>query len=440
MGSSFSRLKSCISNFGHSFSSGRLADSILALVEGRRKFILGLCAVALILQSVAYVKHFGLVTFAQPRNFTYRFEDLAGRVANFRQLARTGDIYSQFSNQAFTYPPTAIPIYWLLVVPWHSGVTLVWTLVSSTSLVVMCAVLINQNFPQLKGAVTAAYACLTAILANLIYPPAYENIEFGQSTTFILMLFCIAPFARRSYTKGILIGVATAMKIFPGAYILLWCFRRQFKPVIVSCITLITLSTTIFYLWPKSTISFWRTEAIGGREVEHLSHGLKEIGNSSLLSPVLREVNLSQPADSRILTLTCLCSFVFGVYIVFRKNLESSPDLEVIVLWIFSAWSSIVMWDHYFAACILAPIAYLRLRYQSEVRVALALLTLWTTIPWWAIREYGGTSLWVIPIQYLAQNALWMIPPALLIAFFLMQTKGELRKLDNNQTIARTTL
>ncbi|MFB3895817.1 MAG: glycosyltransferase family 87 protein [bacterium] len=112
------------------------------------------------------------------------------------------------------------------------------------------------------------YLYLTLVcLLTLFYSPVISTLFKGQANVLILVLLGLSLlyfYRNRQYLSGIILGIATMIKILPGFLIIYWLWKREYKLAIAAIATIITISLlTILILglpmhitWVKQTIRY----------------------------------------------------------------------------------------------------------------------------------------------------------------------------------------
>jgi len=169
----------------------------------------------------------------------------------------------------FTYPPIAAVLATpLTFVPWEP---LGW-LWSAGQMVVLAGVAAVAYRPLLRR-VTArlrpiALGLLTAALLWLL--PLEDGIKFGQ-VDILLVALCLADYMvrRPGWPRGMLIGVATAVKLTPGVFLIhLWCSGRR-REAMTATTTAVGLTLGAWLIIPADSADYWfgaifDSERLGG--------------------------------------------------------------------------------------------------------------------------------------------------------------------------------
>src|SRR5690242_4509160 len=281
----------------------------------------------------------------------------------------------------FTYPPAAalfaVP---LALLPW-AGAQLAWV----PFIYVPLAVIIWFAFaPFLRRVPTvplraAVFAVIFAACAYLF--PMRDEMRFGQVDT-VLLAMAVADCAARSprWPRGALVGLATAIKLVPGVFIVyLWLSGRR-RAAVTAAATALAWTLGAWLLLPGDSVTYW-TSAIfqSGRLGSNAG-----TFNQSLRGILLREF-LPGRAPGALWAVVAVVVTVAGFAVV-RRLARQSRQLEAIavtaLLWVLL---SPVSWIHHFVVVIVAIGAILA-DGRSPRRVAIAVATaafFALTIPWW---------------------------------------------------------
>ena len=138
------------------------------------------------------------------------------------------------------------------------------------------------------------YAAGLAIPLALLVEPSRETISFGQINMLLVVLILadlLFAVPRNSRWAGVGIGLATALKLFPGIFIVYLLVTRRWRAAAVSAATAAgatLLAAAIFPgdSWRFWTVELWSTERVGRPDYT---------GNQSLQGMLARLVAPDQP-------------------------------------------------------------------------------------------------------------------------------------------------
>lgn len=165
-------------------------------------------------------------------------------------------IYEQhYQDWSFTYPPVTVLLFGpLSLVPDPLRVVAALGIAAVAVVIWLTFRMLGyQSGPGLVGAVLG----LTA--AMLWLQPVFDTLGQGQ-VNIALMLLVLADFAlarHRRWPMGVLIGVATAIKLTPGLFILYLLLTRRFRSAVTAGATFVALNVLGFIVAPSDSRQFW---------------------------------------------------------------------------------------------------------------------------------------------------------------------------------------
>jgi alpha-1,2-mannosyltransferase len=185
----------------------------------------------------------------------------AGRVVLSHPSAPESLYSPQFGSDLadrlpFTYPPFAALLFWpLALLPDVTGSTLF----TAVSLAVLIGCVLYVARPLLSRAGVFA-PVLTATLVGfaLLLEPVTMTLGLGQ-INLVLMAGCLADCvaARPRWPRGLFIGIATAIKLTPGIFIVyLWLTGRRTAAITAAGTTAVCTAVGAV-LRPGDSVTFW---------------------------------------------------------------------------------------------------------------------------------------------------------------------------------------
>jgi alpha-1,2-mannosyltransferase len=176
-----------------------------------------------------------------------------------------GELYDYIrphTEYGFTYPPfAALTMLPMALVPWNVAI-----LISSALTVVSTLVLlywfvdpIARRQRWTRWFTLAVAACLVAA-----YEPLRETFLFGQVNMVLLVLVGadVLYLVRRDHRfAGVLIGLATAIKLTPGLFIGYLLLTRRWRAALVASVTAFVATLVAGAVAPDASREFW-TDAL----------------------------------------------------------------------------------------------------------------------------------------------------------------------------------
>jgi alpha-1,2-mannosyltransferase len=280
---------------------------------------------------------------------------------------------------AFTYPPVAalfaVP---LALIPWPAA-QLAWVPVVYGPL----AVVIWYAFaPVLRRAGRlrpAAFAVVFAACAYLF--PVRDEMRFGQ-VDLVLLAMAVADCAARRprWPRGVLVGLATAIKLVPGVFIIyLWLSGRRRA---AATATLVALGCTLgaWLLLPHDSVTYWTSAIFDPGRL-----GPNAGTSDQSLRGLLLRAFLPGSLPGAVWAAAAAAAVVAGFALV-RRLARDSREMEAIaVTALVGVLASPVSWIHHYVVVVVAIGAILA-DGRMPGRVVLAAGTaayFALTIPWW---------------------------------------------------------
>lgn len=153
----------------------------------------------------------------------------------------------------FTCPPFAAVLFTPLAAVPALAVRLVWELASVAAFGWTCVVTL-----RLAGYRPARTIVLAMVAAGLLLEPVYHTLYLGQVNLFLLALV-LADMWRVACGRpaGIGIGLAAAIKLIPGIFILLLVLTRRTRDAVTASVTFACCALIGFGVDPGASQRYW---------------------------------------------------------------------------------------------------------------------------------------------------------------------------------------
>jgi alpha-1,2-mannosyltransferase len=281
----------------------------------------------------------------------------------------------------FTYPPfAALSMTPLLLVSFRAAGWL-W-LVLQLGLLWVCTGLAFRPFLDRFGARRGVVQGLLAALL-LQLRPVQDGVGYGQINGVIVTL-CLVDLTRaraRSWPRGSLIGLATAIKLTPAVFWLHFAVTRQWRTLVASVGFAAAVTAITALISPSASAAYW-TDALldPGRLGPNAG-----TANQSLRGMLMRLGPGAPAAQSLIWLLLVLLVGGFGLWLAARLDRIGDPVAVVAVLGMVAVLISPVSWVHHLQWGIVVIGALLGdgRRVRRVVLAAAASTVLLLELPWW---------------------------------------------------------
>ena len=238
----------------------------------------------------------------------------------------------------FTYPPLAavfaVP---LTTISEHLGFAL-WNLASIVALVFVVRASTGRLVHRFANPrVAFAVVCVIA----LTFSPVQDEIGFGQ-VGIVLMAMCFFDCTRdpSRRSRGLLVGVATAIKLVPGIFIpYLWLSGRR-RAAVVAAATFAALTLAGAALMPSDSNTFWTSKILDNGRVGNPGY----VNNQSLNGMLLRAIGSSTHVVWPVLAIGVAA---FGLHRAARASRSGDEMLGIALTALVGLLVSPVSWVHH---------------------------------------------------------------------------------------------
>jgi alpha-1,2-mannosyltransferase len=344
------------------------------------------------------------------------------------------DAYLAGLDLHFTYPPFAALLFWPFAQISVRLGQLTWLVINLVALVAMTAVSIRVVRPEWPRRRIWGVA-LVALFPVLRLSPDILTLDYGQVNFLIALLILVdltGTLRLRSVTlpRGVLLGIAAAVKLTPLIFIPFLLLTRQFRAAATALGSFLLCSAAAFAIAPHSSAFYW------SHKIFERAATLIYISDQNLHSALQRA--LGAPPAPVLLTVLTLLFAVGGLAVGTWAYRSSSPVLGILLCATTGLIVSPVSWAHHYVwiVPVLAWLALGRDRPPGGWWWALALAVLFWVAPiWWVPnvqQGYGG------PLVLLAGNSFFLAAVAfLLLASLLLSSRRRAGAVASGTTSGR---
>ena len=209
----------------------------------------------------------------------------------------------------FTYPPLAAiafcPIAWMSFPAASVTMTLITVVLLLFSTVIVLTRLDVWTAP--------ARWCLAAGLVGLAVihlEPIESNLAFGQINVILMTLVIADCLPRRTpWPRGVLLGLAIALKLTPAVFLLYFALRRDARAALTAIAAFAIASLAGFVLAWRDSLQYWTATV---RHTERI--GSAALNTNQNIAGALARLPLSPAEEFLMWTLGCLAALaVSGV-------------------------------------------------------------------------------------------------------------------------------
>ncbi|MGI5223688.1 glycosyltransferase 87 family protein [Actinoallomurus sp. CA-142502] len=156
----------------------------------------------------------------------------------------------------FTYPTFAVLLAVpLALVPWTVAQWL-WTAL----IFVAMTLVVRYSFARLLGRIRPWAPIMVGVLVALCAyaMPLRDQVRFGQ-VDIMLVAMCVADVApaRTRWPRGVLVGLATAIKLVPGVFVLYFLITGRRREAIHAAVAAVAATLLTFLVLPADSADYW---------------------------------------------------------------------------------------------------------------------------------------------------------------------------------------
>ncbi|GAA4008809.1 glycosyltransferase 87 family protein [Allokutzneria multivorans] len=314
----------------------------------------------------------------------------------------------------FTYPPFAAVLFGPLATLSWSAAVVATLLVGSAALIATTSITargFHQNWTRAVQ-VGAAFAAV-CVLAE----PIRATLGYGQINLVLMLLVvadCLLP--RTPWPRGLLIGVAAAIKLTPASFLLFFLVRLQWKPILAALGGFVAAGAVGWLVAPEDSLKYWTTLLLEPGRI-----GSAAFADNQSLRGALVRFGLTEAEASRWWVVVVPVVVVAAAFACWRLRASGRDLPALLVVAAAGLICSPVSWTHHWVwiapAAVGAVIAIRRsARPWPLIAVAAAPLALFFVGAHLLLRRGGNLELsWTWP-EHLLGNTYLITAFAVVIA------------------------
>jgi alpha-1,2-mannosyltransferase len=335
-----------------------------------------------------------------------------------RRFGDGATLYGDHFGQAlatplpYTYPPMWAAAMTLVAwLPWR-WIDVAWTVLDLALLWWVVRISYARLLDRLGDRRWLAWAGLVAVCA--LTAPVLSVFDLGQ-LGIVLMALVLADTLPRTtrLPRGVLVGIATAIKLLPGVFVLYWAVTERWRAAIVSAVTALGLWALTALLRPSISSTYWFQVAIHPERAGDAA----DVFNQSL-NGTLQRIGWSSTAVWAVIALVVL---VVGLRRAREAHASGDELAAVSLVALAGVLISPISWVHH--AVWIVPVTGVllgdgRIRARWIAWGATMLLFL-ADVPLW-----GRAGVPLGPFRVVAENAFVLALVALLVFLPIARAAG----------------
>jgi alpha-1,2-mannosyltransferase len=334
-------------------SSGQISDDVNDEPRAMRRVVTSkssswvLTVVSVLLWTFVALKLTHRVNTRLPLDFQV-YRDAALNMLHGRATYLT---HFTFKYLNFTYPPFALLLFSALALIPATVALALWWAVNLAAL----AVFVYLSFRALTTLHlrTLVPASLVVTGASCLWlEPVRSSLAFGQINFLLMLAVIIDVVAVRSTVRGVLVGIAAAVKLTPLIYIAYFFVTRKTSSIFRALGTFLAATLIAWLILPSDSATFWFHQAFSPGH----KGGAKGNINQSLFG-LLGRFSTALGSSMILLWLALsVATFLIGIYCAKRYVADHRFIEALLALALTEVLISPISWPHHWSWIILVPV------------------------------------------------------------------------------------
>jgi alpha-1,2-mannosyltransferase len=245
---------------------------------------------------------------------------------------------------------------------------------------------------------TPWFAVGLALPLTFLMEPIRDTLGFGQVNLLLvgLVLADVLALQRGRRWAGVGIGLATAVKLTPGVFLLYLALTRRRRAAATAVGAFVAASLLALVVDPRTSVRFWTTTLWETHRVGRLD----KTANQSILG-VLARLALPKPPDRALWAVLAAAVLVFAMWRAVRARWRGDELAGVTLAGLAGCLVSPVSWTHHLywvvpAAVVLVDVAVTRAgraRIRAAAGAVVVVGVFCSSLIWYFARSHGNVHL-----------------------------------------------
>lgn len=242
----------------------------------------------------------------------------------------------------FTYPPLAAIVFSPFAVMSLPAASAVITAITLLLLIIAVVIVLSRLDVWTAGRRIWLVAAIVAVTV-VQFEPIEANFDFGQINVVLMTLVIADCVPRRTpWPRGVLLGVAIALKLTPAVFLLYFLLRRDTRALLVSAASVVALTLLGFALAWRDSWEYW-TETV--RNTDRI--GAATLNTNQNIAGTLARFGVGEDLRFIVWVLACFAVLGLTVWAARRALRADEPVLALICVAMFGLVVSPVSWSHH---------------------------------------------------------------------------------------------
>jgi alpha-1,2-mannosyltransferase len=291
----------------------------------------------------------------------------------------------------FTYPPFSLLVMAPLTVAPLSLVKALWWVLDVGALVAVLSLAFRSALGVSRRRALLLSLALGAV-CTIAFEPLRNNLDFGQVNLILMAMIVFDLLKVRGRGRGVLVGVAAAVKLTPLLYIAYFLVTGDRRSALRAGGTFVALSALPWAIIPSGATSYWLHEAFNASRPGQPGYVSDQSWNGVFHRPPFHG-GAAGLVLWAVLSLATLAVGVAGSKLLVDLG---RPVDAILTLALVELLVSPISWTHHWSWLVLAPVvAWERWGKDRPVLAALGVIIVLVLAEpyWWPITGWFGAIL-----------------------------------------------
>lgn len=322
----------------------------------------------------------------------------------------------------FTYPPFAAMAFVALFGGSFVHGILLLSVLGLAALFLSCLLAARGLIEQPQPALVLAVA---ACGVGMALEPIRETLSYGQINLVLLGLVAADCLTKRpKWPRGVLIGIAAAIKLTPAAFVLYFLARREWKQAATVGLSFAVCSGLGWLLAPASSAKYWFQDVLDPTRVGPVGF----VTNESLRGTIERTIGHG-PVATMLWIVACLAAVAAALVSSARLRAVGEDVIAWVTVAVTVTLISPVSWSHHWVwvAAGLAAVGYRAAQRRSWLGLLLTGVAVWifwmgahwqlfdvppqTWSGWQHVKEEGYVLTGIVFLAAVTAAPRWFVAP-----------------------------
>jgi hypothetical protein len=255
--------------------------------------------------------------------------------------------YAAENGGPFTYPPFAVLLLRPIAAWPEPAVQVIWLVLICAAVAAIAGTVGGAitTAPRHRQLVVAVVAC-----AVLVSAPAQSNLRFGQVSMFIVLFALVdAGGLTPARYRGVLVGVAAAIKLTPLLFVVFFLLSRRYRDAGRAATAFVGCAVLAAVALPADSWTYWTGTMLETSRIGDLA----SLGNQSVHGMLMR---IGVAPDTLPVLWAVLVTLICGIALLRarRIQLDGQPERAAVLVGCATVVASPVSWTHHQVWTVLA--------------------------------------------------------------------------------------